>query len=103
MALARFGFIVSGSGLDPRIHRAEMSSPTFRMTVVGVSDPRRGAEVATRLADEGVQLIELCGGFGPLGTAAVVAALGGRVPVGAVAYGPEAIASLASLFSEGSH
>ena len=54
--------------------------------------------VAKKLADEGYQLIELCGGFGASGTAAVIEAVSHRVPVGAVSYGVEASAGLQRLF-----
>lgn len=98
MALTRFGFIVTGSGLDPDLHHSEMSSPTFTMTVIGVSSPDQGVQAAQRLVQDGVQLIELCGGFGPQGAALVIDAVGPDIPVGSVGYGPESIASLTELF-----
>jgi hypothetical protein len=55
--------------------------------------------VARTLVSEGVQLIELCGGFGPLWTAKVIEAIGPAVPVGAVGYGPESIDAMHALFS----
>jgi hypothetical protein len=36
--------------------------------------------------DEGIQAIELCGGFGNVGTAKIVEAVGGKVPVGVVRF-----------------
>jgi predicted polyphosphate/ATP-dependent NAD kinase len=98
MALTLFGFIVTGSDLDPDCHRAVMSSPTFTMIAVGVSTAGQGVQVARQLVDEGVELIELCGGFGPAWTVRVIDAIGGEVPVGSVAYGPESVAALAALF-----
>lgn len=99
MSLTRFGFIVTGAGLDPSRDRSVMSSAGFQMIAVGVPTALAGVEVARALVAEGVQLIELCGGFGPVGTAAVLEAVGGAVPVGSVGYGPESIAALAQLFS----
>jgi Family of unknown function (DUF6506) len=99
MALGRFGFIVSGAGLDASHHRVELRSPRFTMIAVGVASPADGPRVARELVRDGVQLIELCGGFGPVGTAAVLAAVEGAVPVGSVAYGPESIAALQALFA----
>jgi hypothetical protein len=98
MALSRFGFIVTGAGLQPAVHRSVMRSPQFEMHTVGVSSPAEGAVAARLLLDEGVQLIELCGGFGPLGTAQVLAEVKGAVPVGSVAYGPESIDAMHYLF-----
>ncbi|MGC4079480.1 MAG: DUF6506 family protein [Rubrivivax sp.] len=99
MALTRFGFIVTGTGLDPDTHVAVMESSTFRMIAVGVARAEDGVEVAKRLVADGVQLIELCGGFGPIWTARIIEAIGGAVPVGAVAYGPESIDAMYALFA----
>jgi len=41
---------------------------------------------AEKLADEGVILIELCGGFGTIGHAMVTEAVDGRVQVGVVRF-----------------
>ncbi len=101
MALQRFGFIVTGAGLDPARHRNLMSSATFTMIAVGVADPAQGADVARALVEEhGVQLIELCGGFGTADTLRVQAAVPATVPVGVVRYGPEVIESMHRLFAD---
>ncbi len=99
MALTRFGFIVTGSGLDPAVHRQVLCSPQFEMITIGVSQPEHGPQAALALLQEGVQLIELCGGFGPIGAAAVLAAVKGAVPVGSVGYGPESIDAMQRLFA----
>ncbi|MEY4560829.1 MAG: hypothetical protein RLZZ618_106 [Pseudomonadota bacterium] len=99
MALARFGFIVTGAGLDPAVHRQIMASPAFEMITVGVSHVDQGPAVALELVEGGIQLLELCGGFGPVGTARVLEAIGHRVPVGSVGYGPESIDAMAALFA----
>ena len=96
MALTRFGFIVTGSQLDSRV---VMRSPTFEMIALGVSSPEQGPAAALELAREGVQLVELCGGFAPRHVARVIEALGPSIPVGVVAYGPEAIEALHRLFA----
>jgi hypothetical protein len=98
MALTHFGFIVTGAQLDPMTHRSVMQSPAFRMTAMGVASPAQGAAAAQQLVKEGVQLIELCGGFGPKWTAQVQEAIGHVVPVGAVGYGPESIDAMHALF-----
>ncbi|MBX3626572.1 MAG: hypothetical protein KF892_16245 [Rhizobacter sp.] len=98
MALSKFGFIVTGSQLDPTRHRQVMRSPAFEMLSVGVSSPSQALAVAQAMVADGVQLIELCGGFGPTWTAQVLEAVGHRVPVGSVSYGPESIDALHALF-----
>lgn len=99
MALQRFGFVVTGSGLDPAEHRMVMRSPGFTMTAIGVPDPSHGPAAARDLVAGGAQLIELCGGFDPSATARVIEAIDDAVPVGVVAYGPQAIEALQRLFA----
>lgn len=65
---------------------------------VGVRNIGEAAAVARQLVDDGVQLIELCGGFGGAGLGAVVDAVQGRIPVGAVFHGVDASAGLQRLF-----
>lgn len=98
MALTKFGFIVTGSGLDPAQHRSIMRSGAFEMIAVGVGKASQGPDVARSLVAEGVQLLELCGGFGPVWTARVLEAIDGRIPVGSVGYGPESIDAMYELF-----
>jgi Family of unknown function (DUF6506) len=66
---------------------------------VGVPRVEEAPAIARRLVADGVELIELCGGFGGAGLAAVIAAVEGRVPVGAVFYSVEASAGLQRLFA----
>jgi len=68
------------------------------MVCVGVPNIAAAPDVARQLVADGVELIELCGGFGGAGLAAVVAAVGSQVPVGAVFYGCDASAGLQRLF-----
>lgn len=100
VGLTSFGFIVTGAGYDPAEHRAELAWGRMKTIVVGVSKPEQGPAVAQELVAEGVQLIELCGGFGPLWTARVIEAVERRVPVGSVAYGPESIDQMHALFAD---
>lgn len=100
MALGKFGFIVTGPQLDPARHRQVMRSPAFEMVSVGVSSPLEALAVARAMVDDGVQLIELCGGFGPKWTAQVQEAVAHRVPVGSVSYGPESIDAMHALFKD---
>ncbi|GAB1640673.1 DUF6506 family protein [Krasilnikovia sp. MM14-A1259] len=100
MPLERFGFIVTGAGLDPQQHRASIRSDRFDGVMVGVSSPEQGVAAARALVADGVQLIELCGGFGPVWTAKVIEAVGDAVPVGSVGYGPESISAMHALFPD---
>ena len=68
------------------------------LVCVGVPAVTDAPAVAKQLVSEGVELIELCGGFGGAGLASVVSSVEGRVPVGAVFYGVDASAGLLRLF-----
>lgn len=99
MALTKFGFIVTGSGFDPEKDTSVMETPSFRMTTIGVATADQGPAAAKRLVADGVQLIELCGGFGPIWTARVIEAIEDAVPVGSVGYGPEAVDRVHAIFA----
>jgi Family of unknown function (DUF6506) len=94
MALTKFGFIVTGDNFVQHQGTAK-----FAMKVVGVSTPAEGIEVAKEMVAEGIQLIELCGGFSPVWAGKVIEAIDYAVPVGVVAYGPESIDAMYRLFS----
>ncbi|MCP3020628.1 DUF6506 family protein [Cupriavidus basilensis] len=94
MALTKFGFIVTGDQFVQLQGTAK-----FSMRVVGVSHPSEGIEAAQAMITEGVQLIELCGGFSPVWAGKIIEAIDYAVPVGVVAYGPESIAAMHKLFS----
>lgn len=95
MALRFFGFIVTGDDFEQYQGTAD-----FRMKVVGVKTASQGVDVARAMVEEGVQLIELCGGFGPVWTGRVIEAVNGAIPVGSVGYGPESIDSMYRLFAD---
>jgi len=94
MALTKFGFIVTGDRFVQH-----QGTERFQMTVVGVSGPSEGVEAARQMVQEGVQLIELCGGFSPVWAGRIIEAIDYAVPVGVVAYGPESIDAMHRLFS----
>jgi len=70
------------------------------LVCVGVPSVADAPALARRLVADGVELIELCGGFGGEGLGAIVAAVNNRVPVGAVFFGVEASAALNRLFPQ---
>jgi len=94
MALTNFGFIVTGDNFEQL-----QGTSKFQMKVVGVSNPEQGIAVAKKMVSEGIQLIELCGGFSPVWAGKIIEAINYAVPVGVVAYGPESIDSMHKLFS----
>ncbi|MCP2297779.1 hypothetical protein APR11_004220 [Nocardia amikacinitolerans] len=98
MALTAWGFIYTAAGSDPG-NETVVDTGACRSVFVGVGHPEQAIDVARRLVDGGAQLIELCGGFGPVWTARVIEAVHGAVPVGAVGYGAEAVDQVHAIFS----
>jgi predicted polyphosphate/ATP-dependent NAD kinase len=68
------------------------------LVCVGVPSASDAPGLARQLLEDGVELIELCGGFGGAGLAAVVSAVQGQIPVGAVFFGVDASRGLSRLF-----
>ena len=95
VALKKFGFIVTGFNPPQRI---EMQSGNLVTIISGVKDVSEAPATAAQLCGEGVELIELCGAFGALGAAPVIEAVQGKIPIGFVGYGPEAIEPMHKLF-----
>jgi ketopantoate hydroxymethyltransferase len=94
--LTKFGFIVTGDHF-----KQHQGTSDFQMIVVGVKHPSEGVEVAKKMIQEdGVQLIELCGGFGPIWAGEIIKAIDSQVPVGFVGYGPESINGMYKLFEQ---
>jgi hypothetical protein len=56
------------------------------MIMLGVGGYASACDEARKLADEGVILLELCGGFGTIGCARVTEAVAGRLQVGVVRF-----------------
>jgi hypothetical protein len=73
--MAGIAFIVLSSGAEPAQHRMVLETQAFDLTVVAVPDYSSAADVARELYKEGIETIELCGGFGHIGTAEVVSSV----------------------------
>jgi len=89
VAVRPIAFIFTSQGASPEVHKAVLTTDQHRLDVRGVSSIEEGCKVAKQLVEEGCQLIELCGGFGPEGTRKVIEAIDGRVPVGYIDWFPE--------------
>lgn len=91
--------IIKGPGYEPVIHRAFLNSAEFSTTVVCVCSVEQATSAAVDLRQQGIQLIELCGGFTPDQAAAIHLAVDRQVPVGVVRYTLEEQQHLAQLFA----
>lgn len=100
MAMTRWGFIYTlGDEGDPAGNMDVIGSEGCRLVTVGVSRLDQAPEAAKTLVADGVELIELCGAFGPVWTGRVIEEIDGAVPVGGVFYGSEATDQMHALFS----
>ena len=90
-----FIYTLDDPSAEPRVDRIGS------LVCVGVPTVAEAPAVARQLVADGVELIELCGGFGGAGLGSIVSAVENRVPVGAVFYGVEASAGLNRIFPQG--
>ena len=97
MSLSDFAFIVFGPDYSSE-STAIIQSDSLKTRIVGVDSLERAELAAIELVEDGVQLIELCGWFGPKGAARIIEAVGDRVPVGFVGHGPDSVETLYKLF-----
>jgi Family of unknown function (DUF6506) len=79
-------FIFLADGAEPATHQHTIKTPQVELHVVGVANYAQAEAVATTLLQEGVVAIELCGGFGVLGTARITHAVNGKAAVGVVRF-----------------
>lgn len=91
--MASWAFIYEHPGSDAAEHAHRLDLGGQRTHLVPVGSVDQAPAVARALADQGVSLIELCGGFDTATAARVVAAVDGRAAVGHVTYAVESLAA----------
>lgn len=75
--MAGIAFLVLAGGTDPTTHRTVLHTPDYDLTVVAVPSYAEAMAEARALYQAGIATIELCGGFGHQGAAAVAGAVPG--------------------------
>ncbi len=85
MAL-KAAFIFLAPEADPQQHRATVVTPQVELTAVAARDYAEAEQVVRMLVSEGVEAIELCGGFGNKGTGRIAEAVAGKAAVGVVRF-----------------
>ena len=98
MALKSWVFIYTAPGIEAEGRIQAVDTLVSRTLLVGMPTVDAAVRFAATI-ERDVQLVELCGAFGPVGTARIIEALQGRVPVGSVSYGGEAVDALHAIFS----
>ncbi|MGM0167037.1 hypothetical protein IGI39_002017 [Enterococcus sp. AZ135] len=84
--MLKAAFIFVAEGADGQKDRSVVTTPSVELITVGVVDYAEAVVISKQLVEEGVQAIELCGGFGHLGTAKIVEAVGDKAVVGVVRF-----------------
>lgn len=85
MALqAAFIFLAGES--NPEEHQGVVETPTVHLHVYAVSTYEQAVELAEKLVEQGITAIELCGGFGNIGTGMIAKAVQGKADVGIVKF-----------------
>ena len=98
MALTDFDFIFYGHDYTADTQTKTLQSEALKTRVVGVNSLEMAETIARELVADGVQLIELCGWFGPKGAARILEAVGDQVAVGFVTSGPDSYNHMYELF-----
>lgn len=91
-----WAYIYEHPGADPVADRFVLDRGGQRTLLVPVPTAASAPDTARALVDEGVGLIELCGGFALADAARVAEAVGDRVPVGHVTFAIDAIPGAAA-------
>jgi len=102
MKFNSFAYIFLSPGFTPEENTITTQKDHYRFKAVGVdiTNKEMVLDIAEQLADEGYQMIELCGGFGPEWAYKISARLQNKIPVGAVFYGPQFRRQLADLMEQ---
>lgn len=79
-------FIFLADGANSATDRQVVVTPSVDLTVVGTANYADAEKVAKGLVADGIAAIELCGGFGVVGTALIAKAVAGKAAVGVVRF-----------------
>jgi len=99
MKFNSFAFIFLSPGFSPEKNTITTQKGDYRFKAVGIdmANKEQALQVAEELANDGYQMIELCGGFGAEWAYKISERLENKIPVGGVLYGPQFRQSLADL------
>ena len=79
-------FLFIAPDVNPDQHKSWVKTPQVELLAIAAKDYNEATQVAKDLVEQGIQAIELCGGFGQVGVARVVNAVEGKIPVGVVRF-----------------
>ncbi|WP_299944149.1 DUF6506 family protein [uncultured Microbulbifer sp.] len=100
--IRQYGFIVKAKSYDYHHHKTVMDAADFFTEVIGVSNDDDAVLVARGMVERGVQVIELCGGFGSESAEYIISQLDTDIPVGYVTFNEKENQKLVRILSEAS-
>lgn len=80
------GFIFLAEGADFKTDREVVSTPSVDLTVIGAKNYEDACTAAKEMEQMGIAAIELCAGFGIIGTAKIKEAVSDNVLIGVVRF-----------------
>ncbi|MGF1758731.1 DUF6506 family protein [Photobacterium sagamiensis] len=97
--IRQYGFIVKAANYDYKKDCSVLETALFRTKIVGVRSDMEAVIVAKDLIHEGVQVIELCGGFGKKSADKIISEVNSNVPIGFVTFSEKEELKLSQLIS----
>ncbi|UII30475.1 DUF6506 family protein [Fulvivirga ulvae] len=94
--LKKYAFLVKHKSYSSASQRALLSSDDFSTTIIGVSGLEEAIKVTNELLKQGIQLVELCGGFTEAEKDCLKQEINSSLPVGVVKLDKEDIQLLES-------
>ena len=79
-------FIFLAPEVDPQKDRQTVVTPQVELTAVAAGSYEEAEVVAVELVNEGIEAIELCGGFGNRGAGRIADAVASKAAVGVVRF-----------------
>ncbi|PKR53980.1 DUF6506 family protein [Thalassospira marina] len=86
MVLRKYAFLIKAGGYPPAGLRTTLPGDGFNSTIFASGDIDALVAEAMAMVAEGMQLIELCGGFNDEDYARISDAIGGAIPLGRVGF-----------------
>lgn len=86
MEKLKAAFMFVAPEADSKKNKTTISTPAVELHVVGVKNYNEACKVAKELVNQGIAVIELCGGFGNAGVAKVSEAVEYKIPIGVVRF-----------------
>ncbi len=79
-------FIFLAPDVDASKDRSIIKTKAVELYVVGVKNYAEAVDISKKLLEEGIEAIELCGGFGNIGVSKITEAVNNKIPVGVVRF-----------------